>query len=162
MTPLVNSTVKQSINQKTKEIMKHDIDVQDLVVYGLFGLSLVVMGVFKSGDIIADFQDQSVISGNAKATVQDNAISIRRFDEGCNTGFLIDGESIISPDAVALDIDTRRQLRPGAVLCDQTGATAILDKDGIASDIRLSATVRRRFREQKFRDDNKKTLQVLN
>ena len=142
--------------------MKNDIDVQDLVVYGLFGLSLVVMGVFKSGDIMADFQNQSLISRNAKATAQDNAVAIRRFDEGCTTGFLINGTPTITTDGIAVDIRVGTPLGKGAVLCDETGATAVLDEGGIASDIRLSATVRRRFREQKFRDDNKKTLQVLN
>jgi len=139
--------------------MKNDIDVQDLIANGLLGLSFVAMGVFKSGDIIAGFQNQSVISGNAKATAQDNAIAIRRFDEGCTTGFLINGKPTITTDGIAVDIRVGTPLGKGAVLCDETGATAILDQVGIASDIRVSAVIRRRFREQKFRDDNKKTLQ---
>ena len=142
--------------------MKNDIDVQDLIANGLLGLSFAAMGLFKSGDIIAGFQDQSVISGNAKATAKDGVIALQRFSEGCHTGFLINGKSNITTEGIAVDIRTGTPINKGVVICDEMGSTAILDKDGIPSDIRSSNVVRRLFIEQKFRDENKKTLQVLN
>ena len=135
------------------------IDTQDLIANGLLGLSFAAMGLFKAGDIIGGFQSQSLVSNNAKATAQDNVIAQRRFSEGCNTGFLVDGKSSITTENIAIDIRLGTPLGKGTVLCDETGATAILDQDGIPSDIRVSAVVRRRYHEQKFRDENKKTLQ---
>jgi len=150
--------------------MKEDVDVPDLIAKGLLGLSFVVtgvviggvtgvvIGVFGSGDIIEWFKENELTNRIAGATAKDDAIARSRFNDVCNTGFLADGFPIISTKAVAVDIRTQRSLKPGTVLCDGTGATAILDKDGIASDIRVSAKVKRMYHDQGFHEQNEAIL----
>ena len=134
-------------------------DKQDLIIYGVLGLSFLGLLLFKSGDLIAGLNAQSLVSRNAQSTAKDDTIAQRRFGQGCNTGFLVAGESILAPTEQALDIRTQRPLSPGSVLCDETGATAIVDRDGYPSDIRVSAKVRKTYQEKAFRNENLKTTQ---
>lgn len=137
-------------------------DKQDLFIYGALGLSFVAMLLFKSGDLLEGFNAQSLVSRNASSTAKDDAIAQRRFGQGLNTGFVVDGESIISPTGQALDIRTKRPLSPGTVIGDETGATAIVDREGYPSDIRVSAKVRRTYQEKAFRNENLKAAQEGN
>lgn len=136
-----------------------NIDRQDQIIYGVLGLSFLALLLFKSGDLIEGINAQSLVSKNAQATAKDDAIAQRRFSQGCNTGFLVAGESVIASTAEALDIRSQRPLSPGAVLCDETGATAIVDRDGYPSDIRVSAKVRKTYQEKSFRNENLKATQ---
>lgn len=122
------------------------LDKQDAIVYGALGLSFAAMLLLKSGDLIQGINNQSLISKNAATAAKDNRVAEQRFSLGCNTGFVLsDGNTNLIAGEVPLDLATRSPLAPGAVLCDRTGATAIVSADGLISDIRVSARVRKTY-----------------
>lgn len=123
-----------------------NLDKQDRIVYGVLGLSFVALLLFRSGDLVKGINNQSMISENARIAAKDNAVAEQRFSLGCNTGFVLaDGNTNLIDDQVPLDIQTKSPLAPGAVLCDRTGATAIVSPEGLISDIRVSARVRKTY-----------------
>lgn len=131
------------------------IDRQDLYVYGALALSFLALLLFKSGDLIQGLSNQSTINRNAQVSAKDNAIAQRRFSLGCNTGTVMsNGSPNLMQGETPLDIRTRTPIPPGALLCDETGATAIVGQDGTVSDIRVSASVRKAFLERGFRTEN--------
>jgi hypothetical protein len=132
------------------------IDQQDKIIYGVLGLSFLALFLFKSGDLIEGINAQSLVSRNASSAAKDSRIAEKRFGN-CNTGFVLaDGTPNLIDGETPLDIRSRTPLAPGALLCDETGATAIVDKNGTISDIRVSATVRKAYQQQAFRNENLK------
>ena len=132
------------------------IDPQDKIIYGVLGLSFLVLLLFKSSDLIEGINAQSLVSRNASSAAKDSHIAEKRFGN-CNTGFVLaDGTPNLINGETPLDIRSRTPLAPGALLCDETGATAIVAKDGTISDIRVSATVRKAYQQQAFRNENLK------
>ena len=132
------------------------IDRQDQIIYGVLGLSFLALLLFKSGDLIEGINAQSLVSRNASSGAKDSRIAEKRFGN-CNTGFaLADGTPNLIEGATPLDIRSLTPLASGSVLCDETGATAIVAKDGTISDIRVSATVRKAYQQQAFRNENLK------
>lgn len=133
-----------------------NIDQQDQIIYGVLGLSFLALLLFKSGDLIEGINAQSLVSRNASSAAKDSRIAEKRFGN-CNTGFVLsDGTPNLIDGETPLDIRSRTPLAPGALLCDETGATAIVAKDGTISDIRVSATVRKAYQKQAFRNENLK------
>jgi hypothetical protein len=131
------------------------IDRQDTIVYGALGLSMLALLLFRGGDLLDGINQQSLISRTAQQTAKDDAIAQRRFSLGCNTGFLVNGVSVIDTTAPAVDIRTRRLLPINTVVCTETG-TAIVGNGGYLTDIRTSATVRRKVQERGFLTENNK------
>ncbi|MEX0272475.1 hypothetical protein AB3R30_25505 [Leptolyngbyaceae cyanobacterium UHCC 1019] len=132
------------------------IDQQDKIIYGVLGLSFLALLLFKSGDLIQDINAQSLVSRNASVAAKDSRIAEKRFGN-CNTGFVLaDGTPNLIEGETALDIRSRTPLGKGSILCDETGATAIVDRQGTISDIRVSATVRKAYQQQAFRNENQK------
>lgn len=122
------------------------LDRQDLIIYGALGLSFLALLLIKSGDLVQGITNQSTISGNAQIAAKDTRIAEQRFSLGCNTGFVLsDGSTKLLEGEVPLDIATRRPLSRGGLLCDRTGATAIVSPTGLISDIRVSARVRKTY-----------------
>jgi len=122
----------------------------------VLGLSFLALFLFKSGDLIEGINAQSLVSRNASSAAKDSRIAEKRFGN-CNTGFVLaDGTPNLIDGETPLDIRSRTPLAPGALLCDETGATAIVDKNGTISDIRVSATVRKAYQQQAFRNENLK------
>ena len=122
----------------------------------MLGLSFLALFLFKSGDLIEGINAQSLVSRNASSAAKDSRIAEKRFGN-CNTGFVLaDGTPNLIDGETPLDIRSRTPLAPGALLCDETGATAIVDKNGTISDIRVSATVRKAYQQQAFRNENLK------
>ena len=133
-----------------------NLDQQDKIIYGVLGLSFLALLLFKGGDQIEGINAQSLISRNASAAAKDSRIAEKRFGN-CSTGFVLpDGTPNLVEGETALDIRSRTPLASGSVLCDETGATAILNRDGTISDIRVSATVRKAYQQQAFRTENLK------
>lgn len=133
-----------------------NLDQQDKIIYGILGLSFFALLLFRSGDLIEGINAQSLITRNASSAAKDSRIAEKRFGN-CNTGFtLADGTPNLIEGEAPLDIRSRTPLAPGAVLCDETGATAIVAKDGTISDIRVSAMVRKAYQQQAFRNENLK------
>lgn len=121
-------------------------DRQDFIVYAALGLSFLALLGFKAGDLLQGIANQTQISENAQIVAKDNRVAEQRFSLGCNTGFVLaSGNTNLIDGEVPLDVATRSPLAPGAVLCDRTGATAIVSPDGLISDIRVSARVRKTF-----------------
>ncbi|MEX0272410.1 hypothetical protein AB3R30_25175 [Leptolyngbyaceae cyanobacterium UHCC 1019] len=132
------------------------IDQQDKIIYGVLGLSFLALLLFKSGDLIEGINAQSLVSRNASVAAKDSHIAEKRFGN-CNTGFVLpDGTPNLIEGETPLDIRSRTPLASGSILCDETGATAIVDKQGTISDIRVSATVRKAYQQQAFRNENLK------
>ena len=132
------------------------IDQQDKIIYGVLGLSFLALLLFKSGDLIEGINAQSLVSRNASSGAKDSRIAEKRFGN-CNTGFaLANGTPNLIEGETPLDIRSLTPLASGAVLCDETGATAIVNKDGTISDIRVSASVRKAYQQQAFRNENLK------
>ena len=133
-----------------------NIDRQDQIIYGVLGLSFLALLLFKSGDLIEGINSQSLVTRNASSAAKDSRISEKRFGN-CNTGFVLtDGTPNLIEGEVPLDIRSRTPLASGSILCDETGATAIVAKDGTISDIRVSASVRKAYQKQAFRNENLK------
>ena len=133
-----------------------NIDRQDQIIYGVLGLSFLALLLFRSGDLIEGINAQSLVTRNASSAAKDSRIAEKRFGN-CNTGFVLrDGTPNLIEGEVPLDIRSRTPLAPGAWLCDETGATAIVSKDGTISDIRVSASVRKAYQKQAFRNENLK------
>lgn len=125
---------------------RKNFDTQDAIVYGTLGLSFAAILLFKSGDFMKGISNQSRITENAQIAAKDNRVAEQRFGLGCNTGFtLADGSTNLIDGQVPLDAIAKTPIAPGAVLCDRTGATAIVSPDGLISDIRVSARVRKTF-----------------
>lgn len=132
------------------------IDQQDKIIYGVLGLSFLALLLLKGGEQLEGINAQSLITRNASSAAKDSRIAEKRFGN-CNTGFVLaDGTPNLIEGETALDIRSRTPLAPGALLCDETGATAIVAKDGTISDIRVSATVRKAYQQQAFRNENLK------
>ena len=132
------------------------IDQQDQIIYGVLGLSFLALLLFRSGDLIEGINAQSLVSRNASSGAKDSRIAEKRFGN-CNTGFaLADGTPNLIEGETPLDIRSLTPLARGSVLCDETGATAIVAKDGTISDIRVSASVRKAYQKQAFRNENLK------
>jgi len=122
------------------------LDKQDLAIYGALGLSFLALLLFKGGDLMAGIANQTAITKNSQIAAKDNRVAEQRFSLGCNTGFITaSGNTSLIDGEIPLDIITRSPLAPGAVLCDRTGATAIVSPDGLISDIRVSARVRKTY-----------------
>ena len=133
-----------------------NIDRQDQIIYGVLGLSFLALLLFKSGDLIEGINAQSLVTRNASSAAKDSRIAEKRFGN-CNTGFVLtDGTPNLIEGEVPLDIRSRTPLAPGAWLCDETGATATVARDGTISDIRVSASVRKAYQKQAFRNENLK------
>ncbi len=133
-----------------------NIDQQDKIIYGILGLSFLALLLLKGGEQLEGINAQSLITRNASSAAKDSRIAEKRFGN-CNTGFVLaDGTPNLIEGEVPLDIRSRTPLAPGALLCDETGATAIVDKQGAISDIRVSATVRKAYQQQAFRNENLK------
>ena len=133
-----------------------NIDRQDQIIYGVLGLSFLALLLFKSGDLIEGINSQSLVTRNASSAAKDSRIAEKRFGN-CNTGFVLtDGTPNLIEGEVPLDIRSRTPLAPGAWLCDETGATATVARDGTISDIRVSASVRKAYQKQAFRNENLK------
>ena len=133
------------------------IDQQDKIIYGVLGLSFLALLLFKSGDLIEGINAQSLVTRNASSSAAtDSRIAEKRFGN-CNTGFVLtDGTPNLIEGEVPLDIRSRTPLAHGAWLCDETGATATVARDGTISDIRVSASVRKAYQKQAFRNENLK------
>ena len=124
-----------------------NIDRQDQIIYGVLGLSFLALLLFKSGDLIEGINSQSLVTRNASSAAKDSRISEKRFGN-CNTGFVLaDGTPNLIEGETPFDIRSRTPLASGSILCDETGATAIVAKDGTISDIRVSATVRKAYQQ---------------
>ena len=133
-----------------------NIDRQDQIIYGVLGFSFLALLLFRSGDLIEGINAQSLVSRNASSGAKDSRIAAKRFGN-CNTGFaLANGTPNLIEGETPLDIRSLTPLASGSVLCDETGATAIVAKDGTISDIRVSATVRKAYQQQAFRNENLK------
>ncbi len=133
-----------------------NIDRQDQIIYGVLGLSFLALLLFKSGDLIEGINAQSLVSRNASSAAKDSRIAEKRFGN-CSSGFVLaDGTPNLIEGEVPLDIRSRTPLAPGAWLCDETGATATVARDGTISDIRVSASVRKAYQKQAFRNENLK------
>ena len=133
-----------------------NIDRQDQIIYGVLGLSFLALLLFRSGDLIEGINAQSLVTRNASSAAKDSRIAEKRFGN-CNTGFVLtDGTPNLIEGEVPLDIRSRTPLAPGAWLCDETGATATVARDGTISDIRVSASVRKAYQKQAFRNENLK------
>ena len=133
-----------------------NIDRQDQIIYGVLGLSFLPLLLFRSGDLIEGINAQSLVTRNASSAAKDSRIAEKRFGN-CNTGFVLtDGTPNLIEGEVPLDIRSRTPLAPGAWLCDETGATATVARDGTISDIRVSASVRKAYQKQAFRNENLK------
>ena len=133
-----------------------NIDRQDQIIYGVLGLSFLALLLFKSGDLIEGINAQSLVSRNASSAAKDSRIAEKRFGN-CSSGFVLaDGTPNLIEGETPLDIRSLTPLASGSVLCDETGATAIVAKDGTISDIRVSATVRKAYQQQAFRNENLK------
>ena len=133
-----------------------NIDRQDQIIYGVLGLSFLALLLFRSGDLIEGINAQSLVTRNASSAAKDSRIAEKRFGN-CNTGFaLANGTPNLIEGEVPLDIRSRTPLAPGAWLCDETGATATVARDGTISDIRVSASVRKAYQKQAFRNENLK------
>ena len=133
-----------------------NLDPQDKIIYGVLGLSFLVLLLLKGGEQIEGINAQSLVSRNASSAARDSRIAEKRFGN-CNTGFVLaDGTPNLIERETALDIRSRTPLASGSILCDETGATAIIAKDGTISDIRVSATVRKAYQQQAFRNENLK------
>lgn len=129
-------------------------DRQDLVIYGCLGLSFLALVLFKGGSFLQGIDEQSLITGNAKQEKRDSQIAERRFGN-CNTGIMMaDGSPLLVEGGVVVDIRSQVPLAKGAVACDESGGTAVVGADGTATDIRVSARVRKAYLEQGFRIDN--------
>lgn len=134
--------------------MQQNLDRQDLIVYGALGLSFFVLVLFKGGSFLQGINEQSTITTNAKTEARDSRIAERRFGN-CNTGIMMaDGSPLLAEGGVVVDIRSRMPLAKGAVVCDESGATAVIAADGSATDIRVSARVRKIYSERGFRADN--------
>ena len=134
---------------------RHGTIDQDLVVYGILGASFIGLLAVKGVDLLKGIAEQSQITASAQQAVKNDHIAQRRFSLGCNTGFVMEsGVTTLQNGDRALDIKSRAPLPPGAILCDRTGATAVIATDGTVSDIRVSAAIRKRFVEQGFEKDN--------
>ena len=124
-----------------------NLDQQDKIIYGVLGLSFLALLLFRSGDLIEGINAQSLVSRNASSAAKDSRIAEKRFGN-CNTGFVLtDGTPNLIEGEVPLDIRSRTPLAPGARLCDETGATATVARDGTISDIRVSASVRKAYQK---------------
>jgi hypothetical protein len=135
-------------------------DKQDLIVYGALGLSFGALLLFKGGNLIEGINNQSIVSQNARIAAKDNQIAESRFGLGCNTGIVMnDGSPNLIEGSIPLDIQSRTPIAKGALLCDQTGATAIVAPDGTVSDIRVSARVRKTYLQRGFREENARLQQ---
>ena len=133
-----------------------NIDRQDQIIYGVLGLSFLALLLFKSGDLIEGINAQSLVSRNASSAAKDSRIAEKRFGN-CSSGFVLaDGTPNLIEGEVPLDIRSHTPLAPGAWLCDETGATATVARDGTISDIRVSASVRKAYQKQAFRNENLK------
>ena len=133
-----------------------NLDQQDKIIYGVLGLSFLALLLFRSGDLIEGINAQSLVTRNASSAAKDSRIAEKRFGN-CNTGFVLtDGTPNLIEGEVPLDIRSRTPLAPGAWLCDETGATATVARDGTISDIRVSASVRKAYQKQAFRNENLK------
>lgn len=122
------------------------IDKQDLAIYGALGLSFLALLLFKGRDLIGSIHNQSTITQNSQIAAKDNRVAESRFSLGCNTGFVLpNGNTNLIAGETPLDAATRSPIAPGAVLCDRTGATAIVSPSGVISDIRVSARVRKTY-----------------
>ena len=133
-----------------------NIDRQDQIIYGVLGLSFLALILFKSGDLIEGINAQSLVSRNASSAAKDSRIAEKRFGN-CSSGFVLaDGTPNLIEGEVPLDIRSRTPLASGGCLFDETGATAIVAKDGTISDIRVSASVRKAYQKQAFRNENLK------
>ena len=133
-----------------------NIDRQDQIIYGVLGLSFLALLLFRSGDLIEGINAQSLVTRNASSGAKDSRIAEKRFGN-CNTGFaLANGTPNLIEGETPLDIRSLTPLASGSVLCDETGATAIVSKDGTISDIRVSASVRKAYQKQAFRNENLK------
>ena len=134
----------------------NQIDQQDKIIYGVLGLSFLALLLLKGGDQIEGINAQSLVSRNASSAARDSRIAEKRFGN-CSSGFVLsDGTPNLIEGEVPLDIRSRTPLASGGCLFDETGATAIVAKDGTISDIRVSATVRKAYQKQAFRNENLK------
>lgn len=130
-------------------------DRQDLIVYGSLAFSFLALIVFKGGDFLKSVNEQSLITSNARNELRDSRIAERRFGNGCNTGIMMaDGSPTIAEGGVVVDIRTRSPLSRGAVICDETGSTAVVSESSTATDVRVSARVRKIYIERNFRTEN--------
>ena len=133
-----------------------NIDQQDQIIYGVLGLSFLALILFKSGDLIEGINAQSLVTRNASSAAKDSRIAEKRFGN-CSSGFVLsDGTPNLIEGETPLDIRSRTPLATGSCLFDETGATAIVAKDGTISDIRVSASVRKAYQKQAFRNENLK------
>ena len=134
----------------------NQIDPQDKIIYGVLGLSFLALLLLKGGDQIEGINAQSLVSRNASSAARDSRIAEKRFGN-CSSGFVLaDGTPNLIDGEVPLDIRSRTPLASGGCLFDETGATAIVAKDGTISDIRVSASVRKAYQKQAFRNENLK------
>ena len=134
----------------------NQIDQQDKIIYGVLGLSFLALLLLKGGEQIEGINAQSLVSRNASSAARDSRIAEKRFGN-CSSGFVLsDGTPNLIEGEVPLDIRSRTPLASGGCLFDETGATAIVAKDGTISDIRVSATVRKAYQKQAFRNENLK------
>ena len=134
----------------------NQIDPQDKIIYGVLGLSFLALLLLKGGEQIEGINAQSLVSRNASSAARDSRIAEKRFGN-CSSGFVLsDGTPNLIEGEVPLDIRSRTPLASGGCLFDETGATAIVAKDGTISDIRVSATVRKAYQKQAFRNENLK------
>lgn len=113
---------------------------------GCFGLLVAVKG----GDLLQNMQRQSAADISAQQAVRDNATAEQRFSMGCNTGFLVNGQPTLVKGQLPVDALAGTAIAPGAVLCDRTGATAIVQPNGLIGDIAVSARVRKAFLDNKL------------
>lgn len=128
---------------------------QDLIVYSVLGLSFIGLLAFRGQDLVNGIADQTLASANARKMAKDTQIAEMRVNKGCSTGFVLpDGNPNLTNGSGALDIETKTPLSPGTVLCDRTGATAIVSAAGVISDVRVSARLRKLYMEQGFREEN--------
>lgn len=126
--------------------MTAKLDRTDYFIYGAMGVSMLALLAFRGGDLLQGIANQSAIARTSQTAAKDNAVAEQRFGMGCNTGFVMqNGARNLIPNMTALDARTGVPIAPGALLCDQSGATAIVGADGTVTDMRVSARVRKTF-----------------